>query len=70
MKKNKTLGILMISSASILIILIVAYTIIFSKFGLISGGSFLMLIPLLIIAITLIIGLSFLFLAGIRKIKN
>lgn len=70
MKKNKTLGILMISSASVLIILIVAYTFIFSKFGLMSGGSILMLIPLWIIAILLIIGLSFFIRTGISYLKN
>lgn len=60
----------MISSASVLIILIVAYTIIFSKFGLMSGGSIFMLIPLIVIAIALIIGLSFFIRTGISYIKG
>lgn len=60
----------MISSASILIILIVTYTIIFSKFGLMSGGSIFMIIPLIILAIALIIGLSLLIRTGIGYLKN
>ena len=70
MQKTKTTGILMIASATILIILVAGYAIIFSVFGIKSGGSFSMIIPLLIIAIVIIIALSFLLRAGIKKIKN
>ncbi|MDO9231252.1 MAG: hypothetical protein Q7U36_02075 [bacterium] len=70
MNKTKVQGIAMIASAVILIAIIIAYTTIFSVFGIKSGGSILMLIPLIIIAIILIIGLSFIFRAGIKKIKN
>ena len=70
MQKSKKLGILMISTAIILGILIIGYTILFSIFGISSGGSFLMITPLLIIAIVLITALSFLLRAGMKKIKK
>ncbi len=70
MQKSKILGILMISSAIILMILVTGYTVLFSTFGINSGGSFLMITPLIIIAIIIIIALSFLLRAGIKKIKN
>ncbi|HAT73485.1 MAG: hypothetical protein US30_C0001G0117 [Candidatus Moranbacteria bacterium GW2011_GWF2_36_839] len=70
MNKTKVQGIAMIALAVILIAIIIAYTTIFSVFGVKSGGSILMLLPLIIIAILLIVGLSFLFRAGIRKMKN
>jgi hypothetical protein len=70
MKKSKITGILMVSLAIILMVLIIGYTVVFSIFGIKSGGSFLMLTPLLAIAITLIIALSFLLRAGAKRIKN
>jgi len=70
MQKSKISGILMISSAIILIIFVIGYAVLFSIFGINSGGSFLMITPLLIIAIALIIALSFLLRAGIKQIKN
>jgi predicted anti-sigma-YlaC factor YlaD len=70
MNKSKILGILMISSAIILIVLVIGYTVLFSIFGISSGGSVLMITPLLIIAIVLIIALSLLLYAGIKKLKN
>jgi len=70
MKNTKMLGILMMVLASILIILVAAYTILFSVFGIKSGGSFLMIAPLIIIAIALIAALSLLFRAGIKQIKK
>lgn len=70
MNKTKVQGIGMISLAVILIAVVVVYTAFFSFFGLKSGGSILMLIPLVAIAILLIVGLSFLFRAGIRRMKN
>ena len=70
MKKNKLLGVIIITLASILIILTAAYTFIFSKFGLMSGGSIFMLIPLWTIASVIIIGLSFMIRAGISYLKN
>ncbi|MFZ2975882.1 MAG: hypothetical protein WA055_04645 [Candidatus Moraniibacteriota bacterium] len=70
MNKTKVQGIGMIALAVILIAIIITYTTIFSVFGLKSGGSILMLLPLIIIAILLIVGLSFLFRAGIRRMKN
>ena len=60
----------MISSAIILTILVIGYAVLFSIFGIKSGGSFLMITPLLIIAVALIIALSFLLRAGIKQIKN
>jgi len=70
MQKSKISGILMISSAIILTILVIGYAVLFSIFGIKSGGSFLMITPLLIIAVALIIALSFLLRAGIKQIKN
>ena len=70
MQKSKILGILMISSAIILSALVIGYAVLFSIFGIMSGGSFLMITPLLVIAIALIIALSFLLRAGIKRIKN
>jgi len=70
MKKSKILGILMISSAIILIVLLIGYAVLFSVFGISSGGSFLMITPLIIISIAIIIVLSFLLRAGIKKMKN
>ena len=70
MQKSKILGILMISSAIILSVLVIGYAVLFSIFGISSGGSFLMITPLLVIAIALIIALSFLLRAGIKRIKN
>ncbi|HRY82093.1 MAG TPA: hypothetical protein P5232_00090 [Candidatus Moranbacteria bacterium] len=70
MKKTKVQGMLMIISASILIILTIFYAVIFSIFGLKSGGSILMIIPLLILAIILIVAFSFLFYTGIKYIKK
>jgi len=70
MQKSKILGILMISSAIILTVLVIGYAVLFSIFGIKSGGSFLMITPLLVTAIALIIALSFLLRAGIKRIKN
>ena len=70
MQKSKISGIVMISLAVIFTILVVGYTALFSIFGISSGGSFLMITPLLIIATTMIVALSFLFRAGIKQIKN
>jgi predicted anti-sigma-YlaC factor YlaD len=70
MQKSKISGILMISSAIILTVFVIGYTVIFSIFGINSGGSFLMIAPLLIIAIALIIALYFLLRVGIKQIKN
>jgi len=69
MKQSKKSGILMISLAILLMIFVIGYTVVFSVFGISSGGSFLMLIPLLVIATGLIIALSFLLRAGIRQLK-
>lgn len=70
MQKSKITGILMISLAVILMILVIGYAVLFSIFGINSGGSFLMIVPLLLIAIVAIIALSFLLRAGIKRIKN
>ncbi|MBU4452829.1 hypothetical protein KKH24_01090 [Patescibacteria group bacterium] len=70
MKKSKVTGIVMIILAVILMIIVVGYTVILSIFGISSGGSFLMLMPLLIIAIAVIVSLSFLLRAGIGRIKD
>lgn len=70
MQKSKVLGILMISLAILLMILVAGYAVIFSIFGIKSGGSFLMITPLVVIASAMIIVLSFLLRAGIRQIKN
>ncbi|MFA5124785.1 MAG: hypothetical protein WC473_03100 [Patescibacteria group bacterium] len=69
MQKSKMSGILMISSASILMIIVIGYAVIFSILGISSGGSFLMITPLIIITIALIIVLSILLRAGIKQIK-
>ena len=60
----------MIFSSIILTVFVIGYAVLFSIFGINSGGSFLMITPLLIIAIALIIALYFLFRAGIKQIKN
>lgn len=60
----------MISSAIILAALVIGYTVLFSIFGIKSGGSFLMVIPLLVIAVGVIMALFFLLRAGIKQIKN
>ena len=60
----------MIATAIILIVFVIGYAVLFSMFGISSGGSFLMITPFLLIAITLIIALSFLLRAGIKKINN
>jgi len=70
MQKSKKSGILMIFAAIILTIFVIGYTVLFSIFGIKSGGSFLMIISLIIIAIAAILALSFLFRAGIKQIKN
>ncbi len=70
MQKSKISGILMISSAIILAALVIGYTVLFSIFGIKSGGSFLMVIPLLVIAVGVIMALFFLLRAGIKQIKN
>ncbi|PJA94059.1 MAG: hypothetical protein CO133_00775 [Candidatus Komeilibacteria bacterium CG_4_9_14_3_um_filter_37_5] len=70
MQKSKILGILMIFLAVLFMILVIGYTVIFSFFGINSGGSFLMITPLLIIAIVLIIALSFLLRAGVKQIRK
>ena len=70
MQKSKVLGILMIFSAVILAILVIGYAVLFSVFGIKSGGSFLMITPLLAIAIAIIVALSFLLRAGIKQIKT
>jgi len=70
MPKSKKSGILMISLSIIVIILVTGYTILLSIFGIASGGSFFMLIPLLIISIVIITAMSFLLYAGIKQIKN
>jgi predicted anti-sigma-YlaC factor YlaD len=70
MQKSKITGILMISLAIILMVLVIGYAVLFSIFGIKSGGSFLMITPLLIIAIAIIIALSFLLRAGIKKIRK
>ncbi len=51
-------------------VLIIAYAALFSFIGISSGGSFLMIIPLIIIAIALVVALSFLLRAGIKKMRN
>ena len=70
MKKTKAQGIILISLAISLIILIIAYATFFTVFGLKSGGSFFMLLPLIIIAVVLIIGLVGIFYVGIKFIKK
>jgi len=70
MQKSKISGILMIFSAIILMILVIGYAVLFSIFGINSGGSFLMITPLLIIVIALIVALSFLLRAGIKQLKK
>ncbi|MDA3839994.1 MAG: hypothetical protein PF572_02800 [Patescibacteria group bacterium] len=70
MQKSKILGIIMISLSIILMVLIIAYAALFSFIGISSGGSFLMIIPLIIIAIALVVALSFLLRAGIKKMRN
>jgi len=70
MQKSKISGILIISLAVILMVLVIGYAVLFSIFGISSGGSFLMIISLLLIAIALIIALSFLLRAGIKQIKQ
>ena len=70
MKKTKVQGIVMISSATSLIALVIVYTIIFTVFGLKSGGSIFILLPLILIAIGLIAGLAGLFYTGIEFIKK
>lgn len=70
MQKSKILGIIMISSAIILTIIVIGYTAIFSIFRIKFGGSFLMITPLLIIAIAIIVALSFLFRAGIKQMRK
>ena len=70
MQKSKISGILMISSAIILTVLVIGYAVLFSIFGINSSGSFLMIAPLLVISIALIIALSFLLRAGIKQIKK
>jgi len=70
MQKSKVTGIVMIVLAVILMIFVIGYTVVFSIFGISSGGSFLMITPLLIIAIAVIVALSFLLRAGIGRIKD
>jgi len=70
MQKSKISGILITSVTVILMFLVIGYTAIFSIFGISSRGSFLMITPLLIIAIALIITLSFLLRAGIKQVRN
>ena len=70
MQKSKISGILIISSSIILTVIVIGYATIFSIFGIKSGGSFLMITPLLIIAIAIIVALSFLFRAGIKQMKK
>ncbi|OGI32719.1 MAG: hypothetical protein A2271_02545 [Candidatus Moranbacteria bacterium RIFOXYA12_FULL_35_19] len=70
MTKSKTYGVLIISFAIILIILTIAYTVLFSIFGLMSGGSILMIAPLILLAILLIIGFCFLLRIGLSYWKK
>lgn len=70
MQKSKILGILMIALSLFLMIFVAGYATIFSVFGIKSGGSFLMITPLLTIAVVSIVALSFLFRAGIKQIKK
>ncbi|PIP60494.1 hypothetical protein COX00_02930 [Candidatus Uhrbacteria bacterium CG22_combo_CG10-13_8_21_14_all_47_17] len=70
MQSSKLSGILMISTAIILTVFVIGYAVLFSFFGISSGGSLLMITPLLLIAIALAIALSFLLRAGIKKINN
>jgi hypothetical protein len=70
MKKSKILGIIVILISVILILIVLGYTTLFSVFGISSGWSFLMIIPLLIIATILIIALSFLFRWGVKRVKD
>ena len=70
MQKSKISGILMIFSAIILTVSVIGYAVLFSIFGIKSGGSFLMVTPLFVIAIALIIALSFLLRAGIKQLKK
>lgn len=70
MQNSKILGILMVILSAVLIVLVAVYTILFSVFGIKSGGLFLMITPLLVIAIAIITALSFLFRAGIKQIKK
>lgn len=60
----------MILSAIILAIFVISYAVLFSIFGIKSGGSFFMILPLLVIAIVIIFALSFLLRNGIKQIKN
>jgi len=70
MKKSKMLGLLMIISAVVLIGLVVGFAVIFSVFGIKSGGSILMIAPLVIIAIIIVIALLGLLYAGIKFMKK
>lgn len=70
MKKSKMLGLLMIISAVVLIGLVVGFAVIFSVFGIKSGGSILMIAPLVIIAIIIVIALLGLLYAGIKFMKE
>lgn len=60
----------MIVLALILMVFVVGYVVAFSVFGISSGGSFLMLAPMLIIAIVAIVALSFLLRAGIGRMRK
>lgn len=64
------LGLLMIISAVVLIGLVVGFAVIFSVFGIKSGGSILMITPLVIIAIIIVIALLGLLYAGIKFMKE
>ncbi|PIP28166.1 MAG: hypothetical protein COX29_02600 [Candidatus Moranbacteria bacterium CG23_combo_of_CG06-09_8_20_14_all_35_22] len=70
MTKSKTYGLLIISFATILIILTIAYTVLFSIFGLKSGGSILLITPLILFATILIIGFCFLLRIGLSYWKK
>ena len=70
MQKTKLSGILMLAASAFLMVLVLGYTAVFSFFGIKSGGSLLMITPLLLIALASIIGLVFLFRAGLKKLKQ
>lgn len=70
MKKSKIIGIGILIASVVIIILIITYTLLFSIFGLRSGGSISMLIPLWAFSFVQVILASFFFYFGIKQIKK
>jgi hypothetical protein len=70
MKKSKILGLGISIASIVIIILIFAYTIFFSLFGLRSGGSISMLIPLWAFSFAQIALASFFLYFGINQLKK